>query len=91
MIDSSSSIAYAVLFLGAIIVLSIAIRSGLKKTGIPSLVGFIAIGFLLHLLDSQGNLTSGETGKIFEFLAEIGIVTMLFKVGLESLFCRIGV
>ncbi len=84
MIDSGSSIALSVLFLGALIVLSIVIRSELKKTGVPSLIGFMTLGFLIRLLDSQGRLISGETGKIFEFLAEIGIITLLFKVGLES-------
>jgi Kef-type K+ transport system membrane component KefB len=84
MIDSGSSLVYSVLFLGALIVLSIFIRSGLKKTGIPSLIGFITLGFLIRLIDSQHRLISGESGKIFEFLAEIGVITLLFKVGLES-------
>jgi len=84
MIDSGSAVAYSVLFLGTLIVLSIFIRSGLKKTGVPSLIGFMALGFLIRLVDSQGTLISGETGKIFEFLAEIGVITLLFKVGLES-------
>lgn len=84
MIDSGSAVAYSVLFLGTLIVLSIFIRSGLKKTGVPSLIGFMALGFLIRLVDSQGTLISGETGKIFEFLAEIGVITLLFKVGLDS-------
>jgi len=84
MIDSGSSVAYSILFLGTLIVLSIVIRSGLKKTGVPSLIGFIALGFLIRLIDPQGTLISEETGKIFEFFAEIGVITLLFKVGLES-------
>ncbi|MGB3862947.1 MAG: hypothetical protein WBE11_15055 [Candidatus Aminicenantaceae bacterium] len=80
MSDSGSSLVYSVLFLGTLIVLSIVIRSGLKKTGVPSLIGFMTIGFLIRLLDPQHRLIAGETGKIFEFLAEIGVITLLFAV-----------
>ncbi|MFP4082139.1 MAG: cation:proton antiporter [Candidatus Aminicenantes bacterium] len=73
-----------VLLLGGIIVLTIVIRSGLKKAGIPSLIGFMVLGVLIRMADSRGNFLTKETQEIFEFLANIGVITLLFRVGLES-------
>jgi len=44
------------------------------------------MGVLLRLADTQSQLLSLEMQKIFDYLAEIGVIALLFRVGLESNF-----
>ncbi|MGF1540462.1 MAG: cation:proton antiporter [Pleurocapsa sp.] len=74
----------AILLVGVAITLAILIKSGLERIGIPALVGYLALGFLLRLMDSQIHFLSVEAQEIFQFLAEVGIISLLFRVGLES-------
>ncbi|MGC9502398.1 cation:proton antiporter [Baaleninema sp.] len=77
-------ISLLVLSVGVILTLGIFIKALLNNTGIPSLVAFLGFGFILNLLDRQFQIL-GESGyQVFEFLAEIGIISLLFRVGLES-------
>ncbi|MBS3818920.1 cation:proton antiporter [bacterium] len=80
----SYSIPILILLLGFIIVAGILIRCGFKKLGIPSLIGFILLGFLLRLIDTQKPFLNEQTLDVFELLAQIGLITLLFRVGLES-------
>ncbi len=73
-----------ILILGGIIILSILIRAGLYRVGVPSLVGFLVLGLLLGVGDEQWSFMSDEIGGIFEFMATVGVVFLLFRVGLES-------
>jgi len=73
-----------ILLTGVVLVLSLIVRAGLEKIKLPPLVGFLAIGFLLRLADDQwGLLWEGSLG-VFHFLAQLGLVTLLFRIGLES-------
>jgi Kef-type K+ transport system membrane component KefB len=73
-----------ILLVGCIIVLAILVRSCFTRAGLPPLVGFILLGFLLNLADFQYTFLSPWAREIFKLLAEIGIITLLFRVGLES-------
>ena len=48
----------AILLVGTAISLAILIKSGLELIGIPPLVGYLALGFLLRLIDSQWQFLS---------------------------------
>ncbi|MGD2245269.1 MAG: cation:proton antiporter [Candidatus Aminicenantes bacterium] len=84
MSEAAAAFPLLVLLLGGIIVITIFIRSGLKRIGLPSLVGFIALGLLINLVDTQTKFISDDIQTIFEFLANLGIIVLLFRVGLES-------
>ena len=73
-----------ILLMGVTIVLSILIRSGLERIGIPPLVGYLLLGLSLSAIDREWNLLSSVGREIFEFLADVGIICLLFRVGLES-------
>ncbi len=75
---------YLVLLVGSTVVLAILIKAGLERIGIPPLVGYLAMGLVLQLLDIRGFLTSTEVLEVYSFLAELGIISLLFRVGLES-------
>ena len=51
---------------------------------IISLIGFLILGFLLRIVDSHWFFLSDEATGIFDFLATVGIIFLLFRVGLES-------
>jgi Kef-type K+ transport system membrane component KefB len=82
--ETAGSIQFLVLLFGGILVLNMFLRMGMKKIGSPSLIGFIALGFLFRLGDSQMHFFSTEANQILKFLADIGLITLLFRVGLES-------
>jgi Kef-type K+ transport system membrane component KefB len=73
-----------ILLFGITIVLVTVFKAVLRKTVIPALVGFIVIGFLLNIGNNQWNIFTEESRWIFQFLAKVGIITLLFKIGLES-------
>lgn len=82
--EPEAGIFLIILLLGGLIVISIFVRSGIKKIGLPSLVGFMLLGFLIRVFDGRWGFWNREVSQIFEFLASIGIIFLLFRVGLES-------
>lgn len=72
------------LILGAVTILSVPSRAFLGRLALPGMIGFIALGLLVSVADGQaGILTPFMTGQI-EVLAQLGIIALLFRVGLES-------
>ena len=78
------SLPLLVLMIGAVVVVSILLRAVLDRSYVPSLVGFMALGFLIRLADSRWGVLSSEGEIAFEVLAELGVIALLFRVGLES-------
>lgn len=58
--------------------------SYLRRIGLPAMVAFILLGIILRASDShfEWMTTAGE--DVFEFLAKLGLVMLLFRIGLES-------
>lgn len=73
-----------ILLMGGIILFTILIRFGLRRSRIPSIVGFILLGTVIRLIDSRWGFITGGISEIFEFVAMLGIIILLFRVGLES-------
>jgi len=69
---------------GGLIVLIMWVKSGLDRIGIPPLVGYLGLGFGLRIADQQFGLLSSGSQEVFAFLGKIGLVTLLFRIGLES-------
>jgi Kef-type K+ transport system membrane component KefB len=83
-IETPLSHPWLILCIGVIIVLAILVKNGLRRLGLPPLVGFIALGFLLNLAHIEFGFLDAGARKIFRLLAEIGLITLLFRIGLES-------
>ncbi|MDC0832798.1 cation:proton antiporter [Geitlerinema sp. CS-897] len=77
-------ISVLILWIGIILTLAILIKAIFNRKGIPALVGFLGLGFLLNLLNIQFQFIDEVGYEVFEFLAELGIISLLFRVGLES-------
>jgi len=73
-----------ILLIGLLIAAAVAVRAFLDRTYVPALVGFIGLGILLGLADDRFDILSEEGHAALDILAELGIVALLFRVGLES-------
>ncbi|MBC8240105.1 MAG: cation:proton antiporter [Alphaproteobacteria bacterium] len=72
------------LLAGAFIFSAILVRSWFAKIGVPSLVGFLVLGFSLRLANDNWMFISQQGSAAVEFLASIGVFVLLFRIGLES-------
>ncbi len=79
-----SILLYLVLWVGLTIILAILIKAGLGRVGVPDLVGYLCLGFILQGVDMTGFLSTPAVREVYGFLAELGIISLLFRVGLES-------
>ncbi|WP_066423421.1 hypothetical protein [Anabaena sp. 4-3] len=66
---------FLILLVGAVITIAILTKAGMSKIGLPALVGYILLGFLFRLLDAQFPFLSPQVQEIFEFLAELGVIS----------------
>lgn len=80
----STEIAVLVLLVGTTVVLALMAKSGLERIGLPSLIGYLLLGLLFRVADLYWKLLSPGIREIYEFLATIGIICLLFEVGLKS-------
>ncbi len=72
------------LSVGAFILGSILVRAWFARIGVPSLIGFLILGFLLRFANDSLALLSQQGLDVLDFLARIGVFVLLFRVGLES-------
>ncbi|MBE9103003.1 cation:proton antiporter [Vacuolonema iberomarrocanum] len=84
MIPTEQALILLILLIGLIVVLALLAKAGLERIGLPALVGYIVLGLLLHVADQRLQLFSAGEREVLEFLANIGIISLLFRVGLES-------
>lgn len=78
-----------ILLVGLMLVVAILLKSGLQRLGLPSLIGYISLGLLLHSADETWQLFSTGDREVLAFLANLGIICLLFRVGLESDFSKL--
>ncbi|WP_417584507.1 cation:proton antiporter [Pelagibacterium sp.] len=53
-----------------------------KQIGLPPLVGFLVAGFAIYGLSDPLNLPQ-ETGEILDYISHLGVLLLLFAVGLK--------
>ena len=82
--DDVFNISLLILLIGSTIVAAMVTKAAFEKVGVSSLVGFILLGFFIGLADRQWNLLLEDGRTVYEFLAKLGIIVLLFRVGLES-------
>jgi predicted Kef-type K+ transport protein len=76
---------FEVFAVGAAFVLALAV----KPLGLPPLVGFLAAGFLINGLGPSVGMPAA-TGPILDYLANLGVLILLFTVGLKLKIKQIG-
>ena len=53
--------------------------------GVPALVGYILLGFIVSVIDQQWSFITTAFDNTFAMLAQLGVVALLFRVGLKSI------
>jgi len=84
MAGSTVNWSWLVCLLGVMSILAILSKTGLKRIGLPPVVGYLVLGFLLRVANVHWDLLAAEGREIFQFLAKLGIACLLFRVGLQS-------
>lgn len=72
------------LLVGMSIIASILIKFVFERIGITPIIGYMGLGFLLHVFHLKWEPVLGQTVSLFEILAIFGIICLLFRIGLES-------
>lgn len=72
------------LLVGIVIALTTLVRSVLGRLSLPALVGYLSLGVLINALDRMWPFLTPEVEHGFRFLQDVGVVVLLFRIGLES-------
>ncbi len=83
MTDATPHYAELILLTGVVVAVAVLIQSALERSALPPLVGFLAFSLGLRLLSEHMTMPS-EWPDILLFFSKIGLVTLLFRIGLES-------
>lgn len=75
---------FLVMIAGALLVSASLARRLCQVLGIQPLVGFIALGLALSAAHKSFGIDIGAMQIYLEFLGQLGVIVLLFKVGLES-------
>lgn len=75
--------AWEVLLVGTLIVLSIVSKAVLEHFELPDLLGYLLIGVGLRVLDGIWPILTNSGHQLLAFLADFGVVAVLFRIGLE--------
>ena len=82
--DAHSSPYILHFMVGALVVSTFLLKAIFRKIGLPSLVGFLLLGLALGLVNGEFHLISVGGGRVLEFLANVGLIILLFRTGLEG-------
>lgn len=84
MSDTTSTHALWILLLGMVLVFAAAFHASAHRLHLPSLVGYLVLGMVLRLMDDHWGFLARGGEETFGFLADLGIVVILFRVGLQG-------
>ena len=84
MTDAAMADTVMMALVGGAVVATVLVKALCDRLAIPALVGYLLIGFVLRLADQQWHFLTDTIWHAFGLLANVGIVALLFKVGLAS-------
>jgi Kef-type K+ transport system membrane component KefB len=84
MSEGGSAAGIVLVVLGTLTVLAILLRLGLRRLGVPAVAGFMALGLVVRILEEQTGFLADPGATVIEFLGTLGIVALLFVIGLEA-------
>lgn len=76
--------ALQVVLVGLAVILAGLINAVFQRFAVPSLVGYLALGIAARLIDARWHFLTDAVRDAFSFLASVGVVVLLFRVGVES-------
>lgn len=84
MIDTGAHHAAILLLMGLVSLLAVPMRAAFARISMPNMIGFILLGVALSIGSDMTGFASDTLNELVPFLAKIGIVVLLFRIGLES-------
>ena len=84
MTEAIQSYSQLIALVGAAVLAALLARSLMSQLGLPAFTGYVAVGLTLGLLHQKLGILPIEVDVGFGFLAQLGVIAILFKVGLES-------
>ncbi len=84
MTEEAGGYAILLIAIGAIVIASVALRWWAARIHLPAIIGYLLIGVALGVYDEKGEVLSDTMRHGISLLADIGLVVILFRVGLES-------
>lgn len=72
-----------VLTVGGILVAALGTKTVLKQLDLPDFLGYLVIGVLVGMVDGPAGLLPMETVRLLHFLADFGLIALLFRIGLN--------
>jgi Kef-type K+ transport system membrane component KefB len=84
MIEGGADYAPLLLIMGGVTLAAPPARAALGRVGLPGLVGFILLGVALAAADARLGFLTADLEESLALLSRIGIVALLFRIGLES-------
>lgn len=84
MTETSMHINLIVITIGGILVMALLLKGAFSRLRLPSLVGYILLGLAIGLINHRWPFLSEEALSIFDFMEKIGVIALLFSVGLKS-------
>lgn len=75
-------VAWPALLVGGIIVSSILLKILLEAADLPDLLGFVLLGIGFRWGDATWNVLPPDAPRLLAFMAEFGVVALLFRIGL---------
>ena len=77
-------LAFSVMLVGGLTALTVMLGTAMGRLRLPPLVGFILLGFLVRLGDAELHFLPDRLRGLLPLLGGIGVIALLFRVGLES-------
>lgn len=69
---------------GVAIFLIIFLKSIMTRVGLPSMIGYILLGFTIRLANNYYAFITPAAEELLVYLSKAGVVILLFRVGLDS-------
>ncbi len=72
------------LVVSVLVLASILVKLGMQRLRLPPVVGYLGLGVALRVLDDAHPFLNSSSQWTLEFLAQLGVASLLFHVGLRS-------
>lgn len=84
MTETGPQFASIVMLMGVVSLLAVPMRAAFARLALPNMIGFILLGVALSVAFAATGPVGAKLNAQVPLLANIGIVVLLFRVGLES-------
>lgn len=79
----ASELPLLIALVGLLVILAILLKVGLQQIRVPPLVGYLGLGLILGIVRESWPLID-TAEPILAFMGDVGLICLLFRVGIES-------